>query len=396
MNYDYDVVIVGAGPVGSTIAFYLAQNDLNVVMVEKKTSIGYPLQCAGILSKHIFEYNELPGEIILNTVNGAFLHSKNFILNVGTDEDAAHVIDRVGYDQFLSNRAIKNGVEIINMKVMNVDVEKGITYLSNGQTITSKVIVGCDGFNSIVSKTMGNKQQNFNASQMLVSINDEDMNNFRKSNGKTADYVDMCLYEDTIPGFIWIIPLQNMEYRVGLFSNGSHRQQNTILTDFLNENFEYEIIEKYKGFIPIFNNKNRLVKNRAILIGDAASQIKPTTGGGLLIAFDSCKMASKHIVDAIKKDDIKLLKIYQKEFNKRYSKEFNYQFKVQKAFNLLNDADFDYIFEKAKQNDCENIVSEYGDMDNQSKLVKEFIKRGLIFKIFPTFLFKKLVKIFGF
>lgn len=396
MNYDYDVVIVGAGPVGSTIAFYLSQNDLNVVMVEKKTRIGYPLQCAGILSKHIFEHNELPDEIILNTVKGVFFHTKNHILNVRTDEDEAYVIDRVGYDQFLSNRAIKNGVKLINKKVIDVDVEKGITYLSDEQTITSKVIVGCDGFKSIVSKTMGNEQQNFNASQMLVSINDEDMGNFRKSNGKTADCVDMCLYEDVIPGFLWAIPLQNNTYRVGLFSNDSHRRQNTILTDFLNENFEYEIIEKYKGFIPIFDNKNQLVKNRAILIGDAASQIKPTTGGGLLIAFDSCKIASKHIVDAIKKDNIKLLKGYQKEFNKRYSKELSYQSKVQKTFNLLNDDDLDYIFEKAKQNDCEKIVSEYGDMDNQSKVIKEFIKRGLVFKIFPAFLFKKVVKIFGF
>lgn len=396
MNYDYDVVIVGAGPVGSTIAFYLAQNDLNVVMVEKKTHIGYPLQCAGILSKHIFEYNELPDEIILNTVNGAFLHTKNHILNVWTDEDVAYVIDRIGYDQFLSNRAIQNGVKLINKKVIDVDAEKGITYFSDEQSITSKVIIGCDGFNSIVSKTMGNNQQNFNASQMLVSINDEDMNNFRKSNRKSADYVDMCLYEDIIPGFLWFIPLQYNNYRVGLFSNDSHRQQNTIITDVLNENFEYEIIEKYKGFIPIFNNKNQLVKNRAILIGDAASQIKPTTGGGLLLAFDCCKIASKYITDAIKKDNIKLLKGYQKEFNKKYSKELNYQFKVHKTLNLFNDDDLDYIFEKAKQNDCETIISEYGDMDNQSKVVKEFIKRGLIFKITPTFLFKKIMNIFGF
>jgi flavin-dependent dehydrogenase len=206
----------------------------------------------------------------------------------------------------------------------------------------------------------------------------------------------VCFYEDIVPGFLWIIPLQNNTCRVGLFSNDSHRQQNTIITDFLNENFEYEIIEKYKGFIPIFNNKNQLVKKRAILIGDAASQIKPTTGGGLLIAFDCCKIASKYITDAIKKDNMELLKGYQKEFNKKYSKEFSYQFKVHKTLNLFNDNDLDYIFEKAKESDCENIISEYGDMDNQSKVVKEFIKRGLIFKITPKFLFKKIMNIFGF
>ena len=56
----------------------------------------------------------------------------------------------------------------------------------------------------------------------------------------------------------------------------------------------------------------------------------------------------------------------------------------------------DYFFLKLKQNDCENIISEYGDMDTQSTLVKEFIKRGLIFKIMPKFLFKKIINIFGF
>ena len=394
MNYDFDVVIIGAGPVGSTIAFYLVQNDLNVAMVEKKTEIGYPLQCAGILSKHIFEYNELPDEIILNTVKGAFLHSKNHILDIITDENAAYVIDRVNYDQFLSRRAIQNGVKLISKKAIDVDIEKGITYLSDERSIISKVIVGCDGFKSVVSKNIGNYQQNFKASQMLVSINDEDMNNFRKSNRKTDDYVDMYLYENAIPGFLWMIPLQNNNYRVGLFSNDSHRQQNTIITDFLNENFEYKIIEKYKGLIPIFNNKNRLVKNRAILIGDAASQIKPTTGGGLLIAFDNCKIANKYITDAVKKDNINLLEGYQKEFNKKYLKELNYQSKIQKTFKLLNDDDLDYLFEKAKQNDCENIISEYGDMDNQSEVVKEMKKRGLMFKIMPKFIYKKIVNIF--
>ena len=396
MNYDYDAVIVGAGPVGSTIAFYLTQNDLNVVMLEKKTRIGYPLQCAGILSKHIFEYNELPEEIILNTVNGAFLHSKNNILNVRKDENAAYIIDRIAYDQFLLNRAIQNGVELINKKVVDVDVEKGIAYFSDKQSITSRVIIGCDGYKSIVSKSMGNKQKNFNASQMLVEINDKNLNNFTKSNGKTDDYVGVYLSEDTLPGFIWVIPLQDNKYRVGLFSEDSHIKQGTIITNFLNENFEYEIIEKYKGFIPVFNKENHLVKNRAILIGDSASQIKPTSGGGLIMAFDSCKIAGGYITDAIKKDNIQLLNGYQKEFNKRYSKEFNYQFKVQNVLNSMDDDDLDYFFEILKENDYEKIISEYGDMDNQSEIIKEFLKRGLAFKFISNVsFFKKVVNIFG-
>lgn len=396
MNFDFDAVIVGAGPVGSTIAYYLSKNGLDVAIADKKKQIGYPLQCAGILSNHIFDVNELPDEVILNSVKGAFLHTKNHILNVKKDESVAYVIDRIAYDEFLLNRAVDNGATFINQKVIDVDGEMGVTYLSNSQEIKSKVIIGCDGYNSLLSKSIGNKLDNFQASQMLVKINDEDIQSFRNSNENVDDYVDTYLLDDILPGFLWVIPLGENNYRVGFFSNQDHKIQNEILRNFLDANFDYELIEKYKGFIPIFDDKNKLVENRLLLIGDAASQVKPTSGGGLLIAFDACRMACKHIIGAIDGDDIGMLNEYEKEFRKKYLKEFNDQFKVQRTLGLLSDADLDYLFSKLRENDCERLISEYGDMDTQSELVKEFIKRGLIFKIVPTFLFKKVTKIFGF
>lgn len=396
MNFDYDVVVVGAGPVGSTISYYLAQNGLNVAIVEKKRQIGYPLQCAGILSKHIFENNVLPDDVIINTVRGAFLHTKSHILNVEKQEDVAYIIDRIEYDQFLLNRAVEKGVELINRKVVDVNTEKGITFFSNDEFITSRIVVACDGYNSEISSKIGNDQRNFPASQMLVSIKEDSMLNFRESSKPICDYVDTYLFEDILPGFLWVIPLRDNQYRIGLFSKQTHKEQGKFLTDFLDENFDYEIVEKYKGFIPIYDNENKLVENRVLLIGDAASQVKPTSGGGLLIAFDSCKIASRYITEAIENEDINILQGYEEEFVKKYSKEFSYQFKVQNTLNLLNDDDLDYLFQKLGENDCEKIISEYGDMDNQSVLVKEFIKRGLIFKIVPTFLFKKVVNIFGF
>ena len=396
MNFDSEVAIIGSGPVGSTIAYYLSQKNIDVTLIDKKKQIGCPLQCAGILSKHIFEYNELPESLILNTVKGAFLHTNNHILNVKKQENVAYIIDRVAYDEFLFKRAIEKGANFLNKKAIDYDIEKGITYFSDDTQFKSKIIIGCEGHDSKLSEAMGNVQSNFTASQMRVEIDDENMANFRNSNESINDYVDTYLTSDILPGFLWIIPLKNNHFRIGLFSNHTHKQQNEILTDFLNENFEYNIIEKYKGFIPIFNEKNDIVKNCAVLLGDAAGQVKPTSGGGLLLGFDACEIASRHIADAIKKDDVTLLMNYQKEFNKKYHKEFNYQFKVQKTLNLLSDEDLDYFFLKLKQNDCEDIISEYGDMDTQSTLVKEFIKRGLIFKIMPTFLFKKIINIFGF
>lgn len=396
MNFDFDAVIVGAGPVGSTIAHYLCCSGLNVAIADKKKQIGYPLQCAGILSNHIFDTNELPCEVILNEVKGAFLHTQKHILNVKKDESVAYVIDRVAYDEFLLNRAIESGCEFINQKVTDVDSDNGIIYLSNGEELKSKVIIGCDGYNSLLSGSMANSQNAFPASQMLVEIDDENMESFRNSNENVDDYVDTCLLSDILPGFLWVIPIGDNHYRIGLFSNHNHKTQNEILRNFLDSNFEHEIIEKYKGFIPVFDDGNKLVENRMILIGDSAGQVKPTSGGGLLIAFDACRMAREYVIEAIDKDDMSILNGYEKEFRNKYLREFGYQFKVQKTLGLLSDEDLDYFFSKLRQNDCERLISEYGDMDTQSKLVKEFIKRGLIFKIMPTFLFKKVTNIFGF
>ena len=70
---NYDVAVVGAGPVGSTFARHMAEKGFNVVMLEKKKEIGVPLQCAGLLGKQIKKVNILPDEFIINPVNGAFL-----------------------------------------------------------------------------------------------------------------------------------------------------------------------------------------------------------------------------------------------------------------------------------------------------------------------------------
>ena len=394
MNFEYDVVVIGAGPAGSTVAYYLAENNLKVALVEKKTQIGYPLQCAGILSYHIHDFNDLPQDLILNEVKGAFIHSKNNILKVEKKETVAYVIDRIAYDNFLVNRAIDSGVELIHGKAVSFDTVQGITYLENDEKITSKVIVGCDGYNSKLSLEFGNEHKSFNATQFLVKI--DDIEQYRKSDDDINSYVDTFICQDVLPGFIWLIPLKDNLYRVGLFSDESHKWQKEYIQGFLDEHFFYEIKEKYNGFIPVFNQNNSLVKNRALLIGDAASQVKPTSGGGLLLAFDACKIASRHIIRSVEDDSTDLLMGYEKEFMDKYLKEMNSQFKVQKSFNLLTDDDFEYLFLKLKENNCEEIISQYGDMDKQSVLVKEFFKRGLVFKIIPSFIFKKVSKIFGF
>ena len=408
MSFDYDVTIIGAGPIGSTLAYELAKEDINVCLIDKKKVIGLPLQCAGIINKRVLDVNHFSDELILNKAKGALLHSKNHSLSVSKEENQAIIIDRVALDQFLYNRAIENGVDsYLSSKVLAIDDLEGKVSFKNEsaeKSIKSKIIVGADGPLSIVSSAFGNDFDYYCASQYLVKI-EEDNNQM--------SFVDLYAYGDLFPGFIWQIPVSKNIFRIGLFSNYDYKRQNEILNDFLMNEFQYEnyeIIEKYKGKIPIYNKENKLFKNRALIIGDAASQVKPTTGGGLLIGFEAVGMAKKAIVNALNSEDFNslnlekethddkeilenCLKSYQDDFEERFIKEFSYQFKVQKTLCTLSDDDLDYFFEELKEKEADKLISEYGDMDNQSILVKEFLKRGLVLTLLPAIHKRELAKI---
>lgn len=407
MSFDYDVTIIGAGPIGSSLAYELAQEGLNVSLIDKKKLVGLPLQCAGIVNKRISDLIDLPNDLILNEARGAFLHSKNHSLTVSKEETQAYVIDRVALDQFLFNRADEYADTFLSSKVIDIDSKQGIVEFKSDskiKKIRSKLIVGADGPLSLCSSKINDEFNYYSASQYLVKVdNIDDMN-----------FVDLYASGKLFPGFIWAIPVYKNIFRIGLFSNDDYKRQSQILDEFLENDFkydDYEVLEKYKGKIPIYDKENKLFEDRLLLIGDSACQVKPTTGGGLLIGLESVQFAKEAILNGIREIDFdrdlndlhELSKLlddlsdylihYEKDFEDRFLKEFDYQFKVQKTLCTLSDDDLDYFFIKLKEKDADKLISEYGDMDNQSKLVKEFIKRGLIIALLPKIHKKELAKI---
>ncbi|WP_409200898.1 geranylgeranyl reductase family protein [Methanobrevibacter sp. DSM 116169] len=389
---EFDVVIVGGGPIGSNLACNLSKSNLSICLIEKKDIVGVPLQCAGIVSKHILDYINIPQEIILNQVKGAFLHSQNNILKVNKEDPVAIIIDRIKFDQYLFDKAISSGVTLLKNTVVDVDSINGTVKCIDGQLIKGKIIVGSDGFNSIISKKIGNELENINATQFLVKIDKEKIKEFRNNSNLFNDYIDVQINDDILPGFIWVIPYADDSYRIGLFSDNDFDYQTNILNEFLNANFKdsHEILRETKGIIPKYNQTNKLTSSRVILLGDSSSKIKPTTGGGLVIGFDLSKIAEKYIIEATEKNNIAILNEFDNKFNDKYFDELNYQLKLQKTFAMFSNEDFDHIFKKLKENGCESLISDYGHMDKQSILIKEFLKRGLFFKLIPSFFMKKL------
>ena len=185
--------------------------------------------------------------------------------------------------------------------------------------------------------------------------------------------------------------MTDTKQRLGLFTDASYKTADNLLRNAMND--DDIIIEKHTGLIPKYNKDKKIVYNNTILIGDSASQIKPTTGGGLIVGSNMARLASDKSDLMLKDNDNNRLLEYEREYHKRYDHEFKAQQNVQSIIKELSDDDFDYMFEQLQEHDVDKIISEYGDMDTQTPLLKQLVKSGIIFKLLPKIGVRRLKNI---
>lgn len=380
---DYDVIVVGAGPVGSTYAYKMAKPGYDVALFDMKNRIGQPLQCAGLVSTNISNTKNLPKQFIDNEVKGANLYSPdNTKIRVEKKESVAYVLDRVMYDKYLFDRAIDAGVTAyVGERVDDVDLNN-TSIKTSGQRYNARIIVDASGPASRTAKKMNPKLENktFLGLQYTVRTENQD-----------TDYVNLSIKTDLLPGFLWEIPTSPFTKRVGLFTDGLYKTGESLLQAQLKSTDT--IIEKHNGIIPRYDSKKRIVENNTLLLGDSASQVKPTTGGGLISGFECAQIACKHSSLMLEEDDNKHLENYEREYHKRYDSEFKAQQNVQSIICDMTEDDFNYMFRKLREYNVDSIISEYGDMDNQTPLLKQLVKSGVIFKLVPKIGVRRLKSI---
>ncbi len=380
---DYDVIVIGGGPIGSTYAYKMAKLGYNVGLFEQKNRVGEPLQCAGLVSTNIDDTKNLPRDYIFNEIYGANLISPNQTkVTVSRSKPVAYVLDRVLYDKYLFDRAADAGVDIhYGTKVDEVNIEK-TTIRSSRDIYSASMIAVSTGPSDDLVKSI-NPDLEFESYLGMQYTLQTPLNDVR--------FVDVNISRDILPGFIWRIPVSPTKVRLGLFSDISFQDASRILSSYVNT--DESILQKHYGTIPKFNSEKRITKNNTILLGDTASQVKPTTGGGLVVGFNCCDIASKNSDLMLTNNDNTYLEKYEKEYHERYDGEFRTQRNVMNIFEDLTEDDYNYMFDQIEKYDLSTVISEYGDMDSQIPLLKELVKSGVIFKLVPKIGVRRLTNI---
>ncbi|MCK4967437.1 MAG: NAD(P)/FAD-dependent oxidoreductase, partial [Candidatus Aenigmarchaeota archaeon] len=243
-----DVLIVGAGPSGSTVAKYVAKKGYKVIVVDSREKPGTPQQCSGLFSKNITELTNLKKNEILKEIKGVNIYSPSMQkFGLLTKKTQAYVVDRTIFDARLANEAVCSGAKLIT-KMRLVNCEKNIAYFSNKTKITYKIIIGADGPNSTVAKIHNYPK----IEKKILGI----INIYKKTSKN--DFVELYLGKNIAPDFFaWKIPRKN-DYELGIAAKSDTKD---FFEKFIADKTKDKKISTTAGVIPLACRKITIKQN---------------------------------------------------------------------------------------------------------------------------------------
>ncbi len=356
----YDIIVVGAGPVGSTFARIVASKGLSVLILERKSRIGIPVRCGeGIMDSDLRLFYEPRSEWISTTVNKFCFVAPNGSSTTFKFKGKGYILNRKVFDYDLSKLATDKGATVItnanvNGLLFENDKVIGVRGISDNEPfeIHAKLVIGADGIESRIGQMAGiNTKLNLNdigsGYQKTISGIDVDRNvcSFHVSNKLTPG------------GYIWIFPKGNDTANVGIgisgVSSAKGESAKKRLNDFIESKYSNHKVESIAvGGIPISKPIKQMVTDRVMLIGDAARTVNPLSGGGIILGMKSAVKAANVAVKALKNNvepSKTNLMEYQNLWMKNEGKQINRIYNIKKVVDKLNDKDLNSIVEKVNK-----------------------------------------------
>lgn len=380
-----EIVIVGAGPIGCYTAQLLKKCGINSFrIIEEHDEVGKPVRCAGIVGKPVFEDSLIPlsRSSILNQINGTsfFYRGDSFKIE---RSGVALVIDREKFDKELSQ-----GLEVeCGRRLLEIEKEqdKGSRYRlkTNQGDIWADIVIGADGPRSRVRKFIDSKGNNSNGCdgsdgpgpgetnfykgvQYRIKLEDlkgvKDLEDEVFSGEMTRVYM-----REGIPFFVWIIPEGNGIIRLGVIAENGRRELERVIEE---EGIKGEIIDRLAGIIPL--GLCQSVYKKVAVVGDAARQVKPLTGGGIYYGMKAAEI----LVGCIQEGT---LAEYDKRWKSKFGREIKFGLWARKVYERLNKGEYELenIFSLFKKN--AEFIERAANFENHSLVFREAFKNPKIF-----------------
>ncbi len=383
-----DVIVVGAGPAGSEAARAAARAGLRTLLLEEHASVGMPSHCTGKLSHHAFREFELPASLAINAVSAAVFHSPGGVsLRLRRAAVDSYVVDRVAFDRWLVDRAAAAGADVlIGVRVTSAAREDGGIVVRGerrgpgGQTFAARcrLVIDAEGAAPRLPGMLGLSLPRRYALGLQYQV--------RGARGLAPDTPEMFFGEGIAPGFFaWLMPLDGHRARVGLCIDPrrSRRPPVWYLERLLATHPALRgrmagasIEQKVGGRIPFLMGRAPTSADGILVAGDAAGQVKATSGGGIYYAMIAGRRAGEAATRYVA-GDAGACAAYERGWRERFGREVAFTAFGRRAINRLSDHELDVALRMiAESPRIRSSVEAAGDTQFQSRVFLPLL-RGL-------------------
>lgn len=376
MQPAYDVVIVGAGPTGSAAARKCAESGLSVLCCEEQGTIGYPVQCAGLLSLAAFRECGVSRRAVQNTVTGARIFPREGCpLVIDAKTAKAHVVDRAILDREMAESAAGAGAEFRpKTQVFSIRNDRVFTRGIHGhEEFSFKILIAADGPRGFVARQYG-----FARSPVYLS-------GIQAEGRYDCDPDLVQLFPDASPEFFgWVIPTGCGRVRAGLCGTQQVKER---FRSFVRRIGLVSDLHLVTGTIPL-GVLPRTYGRRTLFIGDAGGFAKPTSGGGVYTGVRTAKHAAAVAALCCETRDFsdRALSEYEKRWQADIGKELSLGYRLFQMRRHISPETLDRMIAAMAAPEIVDEIVKYGDMDRPGKIAGILIRNPSLFRFFSPLL----------
>ncbi|MBI2173025.1 MAG: NAD(P)/FAD-dependent oxidoreductase [Candidatus Aenigmarchaeota archaeon] len=375
---EYDVVVVGAGPAGSTAAERCAEHGLSVLLLEKRQEIGAPVRCGeGVSEKNMDELGmKLPNHVWRQRILGAYVYAPNGKeIKIRGEKTNGYILERKAFDKWLAENAAKKGAMVVTKATVHdliieksadaqgkeVVTVKGVKANIGGDDfeIRSKVVVAADGVESMTLRKAGIRSQK--KLHLVDSAFQYLMTNIKN---REPEMIEIWLGEKITPrGYIWNFPKGQDSGNVGIGVGGIWYGKTA--KEFLDEWIETQdwlkdgkIVETVCGCVPVGGLWKDMTGNGILGVGDAVNMVNPIHGGGIAESIFGGRIAGDIIGWAIKKGDVSknTLNVYNERWEAERGQKLREVERVREMFEKMSDDEMNILSDVLSGEDLEDLA----------------------------------------
>ena len=353
-----DVIVVGAGPAGNNAALSLASKGYGVTVIDSRENIGDKL-CTGRVGEECFSRYPIDPELVYREINSAsVIPPSNEAVRFETPQPVARVVNRVAYVSSFADKAREAGAEyLLGHRVARLEQHKDrVSVITDDDAIKARSLVLAAGFGSQLNRQLGLGEP----SDFVVGVQA-----LVKTEG--IEEVEVYLGRNVAPGFFaWLVPTKPGYALAGLLvrKNAPERFARFIADRQADGKITEPVDRPVCWGIPL-RPLRKTYSDRVLVVGDAAGQVKPTTGGGIFYSLLASEIASGALDQALIEDKLSANRLgaYQKEWKSLLATELEVGYSARRMFEYLGDSHISSLINQANVN---GFVAELADSPDVS------------------------------